>query len=142
MLHFYSLGTGGVLVKLRYSAVSPLPLSVSQIEHRPCAPKTGSALMNWTSALQIVCSMCAITPFPNCKDVPGAMLVPGSAFMEPAMNRAAIEERIRSEFEAAVAAVENAPPARKTHEEKRLNRAVRRLYDLIGYGSCRQIGGR
>lgn len=68
-------------------------------------------------------------------DANGVTLVAsGNYFMAPAMDRAAIEERIRSEFQAAVAAVENAPPARKTHEEKRLNRAVRRLYDLIGYG--------
>lgn len=64
----------------------------------------------------------------------GRLVASGNYLMAPAMDRTAIEERIRSEFEAAVAAVENAPPAHKAHEEKRLNRAVRRVYDLIGYG--------
>lgn len=50
------------------------------------------------------------------------------------MDKTSLEERIRADFEAAFAALENAPLEEKPIKEERLNRAVRRLYDLVGYG--------
>ena len=41
---------------------------------------------------------------------------------------------LRFEFENAFTALEQAPEAEKPRAASRLNRAVRRLYDLIGYG--------
>jgi len=54
--------------------------------------------------------------------------------MQVATDRAAIEDQIRFEFEAAFDALERAPDEEKPRAASRLNRAVRRLYDLIGYG--------
>ena len=44
------------------------------------------------------------------------------------------EDRIRAEFAIALAEMERASPADKAEAESHLNRAVRRLVDLIAYG--------
>lgn len=54
--------------------------------------------------------------------------------MGPAIEKTAVEERVRSEFEAALCNLENASEEEKPVAESRLNRAVRALYDLVGHG--------
>lgn len=45
-----------------------------------------------------------------------------------------IEERIRTEFRAAINDMERASGKDKADATARLNRAMRRLYDFVGYG--------
>jgi hypothetical protein len=54
--------------------------------------------------------------------------------MEPRQNKGDIEDRIRAEFSRALADLENASIENKPQATSRLNRAVRRLFDFVGYG--------
>lgn len=45
-----------------------------------------------------------------------------------------VEQRIRNEFACAFTALENATSTQRADAAARLNRAVRRLYDFVGYG--------
>ena len=56
------------------------------------------------------------------------------SIMPVTFNRNAVEHRIREDFAIAVAQLEHAQPEDKPLAETRLNRAVRRLIDLIGHG--------
>ena len=47
-----------------------------------------------------------------------------------------IEDRIRREFQLALDKLEQASDKEKADATERLNRAVRRLYDFIGYGKA------
>ncbi|HEY1241321.1 MAG TPA: hypothetical protein VGF16_12235 [Bryobacteraceae bacterium] len=49
-----------------------------------------------------------------------------------------IEERLRYELDEAFTAVERADEEQEARARTRLNRAVRRLYDFIGYGKIPQ----
>ena len=60
--------------------------------------------------------------------------------MEPAVDRSAVESQIRTEFEEAFQALDQAPEEDKPGAESRLNRAVRLLYDMIGYGKMPPTG--
>jgi hypothetical protein len=50
------------------------------------------------------------------------------------VDKGAMESLIRSEFERALAALEQASIEEKPQATARLNRAVGMLFDLIGYG--------
>jgi hypothetical protein len=50
----------------------------------------------------------------------------------------AIEEQIHKEFQAAFAELERASGQEKVDATTRLNRAVRRLFDFVGYGKVPQ----
>ena len=54
--------------------------------------------------------------------------------MESAEKNKTVEDLIRVEFQAAFAAVDSATGEDKPLAMARLNRAVRRLYDLVGHG--------
>ena len=54
--------------------------------------------------------------------------------MESPAQGTTIEDRVRREFAAAWDALERAPAEEKPKAISRLNRAVRRLYDLVGHG--------
>jgi hypothetical protein len=60
--------------------------------------------------------------------------------MGPTIDRTVVEDQIRSEFQEAFNALEEAPEEEKPRAASRLNRAVRRLYDLIGYGKIPPTG--
>ena len=53
--------------------------------------------------------------------------------MEPYINKAVLEDRIRAEFAIAFNALENAPTEEKPQATSRLNRAVRALYDVVAH---------
>lgn len=57
-----------------------------------------------------------------------------SILMESLLDRSTFEDRIRDEMAAAFAELEQAPPEAKPAATSRLNQAVRRLHDFVGYG--------
>ena len=54
--------------------------------------------------------------------------------MQDRSDTTELENRIRDEFDAAFAALEQASAEEKLGAAYRLNRAVRRVYDFVGYG--------
>ena len=50
-----------------------------------------------------------------------------------------LEDRIRQEFAIAVEQLEQATPEDKPQAESRLNKAVRRLVDLIAHGKTHRL---
>jgi len=54
--------------------------------------------------------------------------------MLPCSPESEIEEHIRKDFQAAFDEHERAPGNQKADAAVRLNRAMRRLYDFVGYG--------
>ena len=58
--------------------------------------------------------------------------------MPPAIPQHEIEERIRQDFQAAFDELEQACDEEKASAAARLNRAIRRLYDFVGYGKVPQ----
>lgn len=58
--------------------------------------------------------------------------------MLPYSPEVEIEEHIRKEFQAAVDELERAASNQKVHAAARLKRAMRRLYDFVGYGKIPQ----
>jgi hypothetical protein len=54
--------------------------------------------------------------------------------MRPLSPQGEIEEEVRKEFRAAFEALQRAPEKEKAEAAARLNRAVRILYDFVGWG--------
>lgn len=67
-------------------------------------------------------------------DVPCAMLVIRSTFMGALSEKWKLDDRIRGEFLAASAGLKQASAEDEANAHSRLHRAVRRLYDFVGYG--------
>ena len=57
-----------------------------------------------------------------------------------ALDNTIIEDRVRDEFANAFEALERASTEEKPQATSRLNRAVRRLYDFVGYGKIPRAG--
>jgi hypothetical protein len=64
--------------------------------------------------------------------------VAGIKFVESYLERTDIEGQIREELAEAFDSLEHAAPEDRPRATVRLNRAVRQLYDFIGYGKLPQ----